>query len=472
MKRWLILAVLLIALLAGCTKVPEAVPTEATAPAPTETAWEPFTGAVRLYSYYHEDGEARAWEEDIIHMSELYLDDYTQLTPYPSRIQYYGGEVEYDTERYSPQLREYYLTRINDLIPRLEGMEEQDILFYLQETVAACHDAHLEVYISGDTQLFPLALEVLYDEEGNWGFYVVACKYGDKELPFAKLTAINGIGVEEVVQRLEPFISYENEYWLLRRLTDAIRQNIYLSRGGIMQPGEEEAEFTFQGTDGEVFTRTLYSLTLFQSQNQNWDKYAMYTWANHPFTNRKSETNYYFEYQQESNSVFLRIHRFQETQNYTLLQMGNELLMLNRETGGIDNMIVDLRHNPGGYQSQGFPELFTTLERMDIGTIYVLIDNNTFSNGVITAGAMTTLLENVVLVGSPAGQPVNFYGAVEDITAPNEKITFRLPGAWWIIDEDNNDPALMPDIQVLQTLEDYQNGRDTVLEAVWAMIGG
>ena len=30
----------------------------------------------------------------------------------------------------------------------------------------------------------------------------------------------------------------------------------------------------------------------------------------------------------------------------------------------------------------------------------------------------------------------------------------------------------MPDIQVLQTLEDYQNGVDTVLQAVYAMIGG
>lgn len=471
MKRWIFALAAALALLAGCSSNPQPLP--ATEPPVTERAWEPFTGAVRLYEYYHEDGEARLWEEDIIHMSELYLDDYTQLTPFPSRIQYPNGDVEYDTARYVPELREYYLTRINDLIPKLEGMDSQDILFYLQETVAACHDAHLEVYITGEYQLFPLYLEPLYAEDGTWGFYVLGCKEGEKELPFARLSAINGIPVEEIAQRLKSWISYENEYWLLHVMArNALLGTDYLCRGGILEPGAEEAEFTFVSAEGEEFTRTLASLTQFQYSNLSWDIYGMYQWENHPFTYKKQESNYFFEYHEQTNTIFARVHRFQETQGYTLQQFGNEMLAVGRENGFIDAVVIDLRSNPGGYRSLGFPELFTVLERMDIGTIYVLMDNSTFSNGVFTAGVMKQRLENVVLVGAPAGQPVNFYGSVEDITTPNEKITFRLPGAWWIIDPEDTDEALMPDIQVLQTLEDYQNGMDTVLQAVYAMIGG
>ena len=246
----------------------------------------------------------------------------------------------------------------------------------------------------------------------------------------------------------------------------------YLYRGGILEPGAEEAEFTFVSAAGEEFTRTLASLTQFQYSNLSWDLYGMYQWENHPFTYKKQESNYFFEYHEQTNTIFARVHRFQETQGYTLQQFGNEMLAVGRENGFIDAVVIDLRSNPGGYRSLGFPELFTVLERMDIGTIYVLMDNCTFSNGVFTAGVMKQRLENVVLVGAPAGQPVIFYGSVEDITTPNEKITFRLPGAWWIIDPEDTDEALMPDIQVLQTLEDYQNGVDTVLQAVYAMIGG
>lgn len=477
MKRriaaWLLLATLL---LTGCQTAPAETEPSATAAAestPTEKNWEPFTGVVRKYTYYHEEGEARAWEEDIIYMSELYLDDYAQLTPYPSRVET-RDDVYYDTERYDPELREYYLTRINDLIPRLDEMEDSEILFYLQETVAACHDAHLEVY-TNEEELFPLAVEPLYAEDGSWGLYVVGCKAKDKELPYAQLTAINDIPVAEIVRLLEPYISYENDYWLLNRLTNtrfgaAMLCPAYLRRAGIMGQDDSAATFAFEGTDGQPFTRTLNYLNLFQFQNMNLDWYAMFTWVGHPFTEKINETNYYFESIESANAVYARIHKFYEDPGYTVLQYGNDLLALAREHDGLDYMILDLRSNPGGYQSLGFPEFFAVLERMEIGTVYVLIDCGTFSNGVITAGTIDARLDNAVLVGSPAGQPANFYGSVEDLTAPNGKITFRLPGAWWDIQPDNTEPALMPDILVWQTLEDYQNGVDTVLDAVWAMI--
>lgn len=463
---WLLLFCLL---LTGCQTAPAETEPPVNGPAPTEQVWEPFTGAVRLYSYYHEDGEARDWEEDIIHMSELYLDDYTQLTPFPSRVQT-RDDVYYDTERYSEELREYCLTRINNLIPRLEGMAEKDILFYLQETVAACHDAHLEVYVNAD-EFFPLMTEPLYHEDGSYGLYVVLCEQSREELLYTRLTAVNNIPIEEVITLLEPWISYENEYWLLQRLAYPVLMcPEYLRQAGIMGPEESKARFTLESSSGVVHSVTLTAMDMDAFSACPTYSVAMSSWEDHPMNAHKDETNYYFEYNEEQKTVYARIHRFEETPDYTVLQFGNELLALDREQSGIHSLILDLRGNPGGYQSLGFPEFFSVLERMDIGTIYVLIDNGTFSNGVITAGTIDARLENALLVGTPAGQPANFYGSVEDITAPNEKITFRLPGAWWVIQPENTDPALMPDIQILQTLNDYKNGRDTVLRAVWAMI--
>jgi hypothetical protein len=77
------------------------------------------------------------------------------------------------------------------------------------------------------------------------------------------------------------------------------------------------------------------------------------------------------------------------------------------------------------------------------------------------------LTENVTFVGSPGGQPANFYAGVHDYTTPNLKISFRMSDTWWVNDRQDTDPALMPDVVVHQTLEDFKLGIDTVMEYIY-----
>ena len=73
-----------------------------------------------------------------------------------------------------------------------------------------------------------------------------------------------------------------------------------------------------------------------------------------------------------------------------------------------------------------------------------------------------------MLVGAPAGEPANgmFFESVP-FSTPNKNLkpyisSHALLNNW----PGNDDPALMPDVTVYQTLEDYKNGVDTVLKYI------
>ncbi len=80
-------------------------------------------------------------------------------------------------------------------------------------------------------------------------------------------------------------------------------------------------------------------------------------------------------------------------------------------------------------------------------------------------------VDGAVLVGGPAAEPPNFTVPVLDgnYEMPNSKCIFSFGGSYLNYWPGYEHDALMPDIEIYQTIEDYQNGKDTVLEAVFAM---
>ncbi len=73
----------------------------------------------------------------------------------------------------------------------------------------------------------------------------------------------------------------------------------------------------------------------------------------------------------------------------------------------------------------------------------------------------------MVLVGTPTGQPPNETFETRRFTSPNQKLIFNVSNLkqfylWPGYDE----VALMPDILIGQSLEDYKNGIDSMLRHV------
>ena len=168
--------------------------------------------------------------------------------------------------------------------------------------------------------------------------------------------------------------------------------------------------------------------------------------------------------------MYVRINEFDYMDDYTFLQFGNDIIRELREQGGAKKLVIDLRRNPGGYQFYGYPEFINALQRMEFDSLYVLIDQGSFSCAVITAGEIKKAFPAAVLVGTPAGQPANFFAGMnlEDYALPNSGVLCPMPLNYYRVLPENHDDALMPDILVYPTVSDYIHCIDTILEAVKA----
>jgi hypothetical protein len=136
------------------------------------------------------------------------------------------------------------------------------------------------------------------------------------------------------------------------------------------------------------------------------------------------------------------------------------------ESPDVQRLVIDLRNNTGGDNTLLRP-LLTALIRSKVnhrGGIYVIIGPTTFS----ACQNFVDRLENyadVIFVGSPTGENVDFYGDPVSITLPNSHLEAAVSALWWQ-DEDPRDKrvATDPDLAVSDAFADYVAGRDPALE--------
>lgn len=452
-----------VSLLSGCKTVSEVTEEPSTTQPATEVAqWEPYDGNGKNYVYYYEKGTNRMWEEDLLFLADMYLEEHPLLTPEESHISYREGTAwkgYYSTEKYDPQKRAEFLAVFNEIIPQLENMNKAQFLISAKKLLAVLGDAHAYL-ISPAGKNFPLTVI-----EDNGALYVINILKEHESFMFSQLLSINGTAIDDVIDGLRAHMSYENDYWLIELLTrpyfaEELFSLELLQEVGIVKEGNT-AEFTFEKEDGSIHKVELTAVD-FDSENYA-KRIDAYRYDSPLF--HISEKNFWYTYL--GDTPYLRISDFEYNSEgitgETLLDVGNALFAEVRDAGGVEKLIIDIRNNGGGYQLQGYHQVVSILERMKIDRIYVLINGGVFSQAVVFATYLKQELENVVLVGSPAGQAPNFFGAVERYTMPNTRTEFALAWQWMKLWEDYEYDALMPDVLVEQTLQDYKEQKDAAL---------
>ena len=472
MKLRSALLIILAMLLCGCTDAPEptTVPTTQAPTEPTETqaVWVPYDGNSKHYTYLYTEGRNRDWEEDILYFGDVYLDEYPVLTHFPSRIDY-GIEIEYSDEFYNPQMRQTFLTGINDLIQNVPALSDMEILYEMQRMLALLQDGHTCLWIDGEKG-FPIGFQEFY-ENGEYVFYVTLLPEEHVSLIMSKLTGINDIPLDGVISRLTPYISTENIYNLLDNLSGGS------SLGNLSNLEILQIAGIAEGDSVVYNLETEYGLPIrLKLESQSYAEMVGFNFVGHthmgayPEIYGENNPAFFYKWMENNTMMYVRINEFDYMDDYTFLQFGNDIIRELREQGGARKLVVDLRRNPGGYQFYGYDEFINALKRMEFDSLYVLIDQGSFSCAVITAGEIKKAFPAAVLVGTPAGQPANFFAGMNlvDYALPNSKVLCPMPLNYYRVLPENHDDALMPDILVYPTISDYKQCIDTILEAVKA----
>lgn len=475
MKR-LSAIVCIIILLCGCT---QAV-TETTAPmdtavpettVPETTVRETIPVGFGAYECQYTDPRDLAWEEDVVYAAQIYLGDgVIKGHPYLVDKDYQMMTMDnrvYCENYYQPDLRTAFIDEIQSLILRIPELTDAEIVLGLNKALALLGDAHSLAAVPYE-KLFPIDFEVLY-EDGEPVLYTMMLPDAQQNLIYSRLVAINDFPVDRILEKLREYIPSENAYWEDHNLCGVYFSGAWIVRAealraiGVMEKDSDSADFELLTEDGRTVHLSLDALSLEQWSSRHMTSGHFLILETLMYQNY-GVSNYWYEYLEEDDLFYLRFNQFDQEENNRFSDFCRAMRQEIAALGGVGKFVVDLRNNPGGNGFQG--SLIDLLNEAEIGQVYVLIDGGSFSQAVNAAAQIRGKVENATLVGTPAGQPINFWGGVQFYNMRNSGTLFQIPGTWCLNMEDFQGDALMPDIPVYQTIEDYRNGIDTVLEAV------
>lgn len=469
--RSLILVFLCLCLLAGCreqppvTTAPAATTTVAPTTQTTQPVWPGYVDAKTDYTYYYSEGRELEWEEDILYFANSLLTEHLKLR----NRQFVVELPNYKTDAanfYDEALQKEIITQVNLLIPEIENLTDKQIYYRLQYILGLFDDVHTRLeYYAGD--YFPV-LFLPFREEGETVFYAVVVPKKHKAALNARLDAINGYSVAEITEMIRPYSHAETEYGLISSLGGAGVGAEYLSftsmleAAGVIEPDATKAVYTLTAQDG-----TVHELTIHAGMDTDLvGQWYIQTYSV-PYEHYKTD-NYWFREDLAENTLYVRILTFSVETIDGYRQFSDALSQAYRANGKYGKIIVDLRHNGGGYQSTGFDVLIKQLAGMDCDEFYILIDGSTYSQSTIFAGELAARRGDVILAGTPSGEAAGFFAGIyeEDYIMPNCGVEFTIPTSYHQPFPAGEDNIIVPDWLIDITLEEYVSGIDVVLETV------
>lgn len=466
-RKTLCLIAVCVLLLCGCTG--PVTPTEPTEP--PIPVWTGYEGNLDDYVYYYDSGPFRALEEDVLYVAELYLGEiysngHPLLTNMPFTTFFGTDNSAFESiSHYNEQMRQQFISDISALIPQIEMLQEHQVILQLQKAIARLGDLHSDIYLPV-SYWYPLGFMPVYDGDTvQYYATVVPSAFANTGALCAPLVAVNGTPIETVTDLLRQYISYENEYAAAEALSYHLTCNEYLHAAGIADYKDQATTFTFLRADGTTVEVCMASVNA-QQLNQT----GLFGASDAGFLYHKDDSrNYWWEYQPEARLLYIRFNRMAEESQPDYNTFIKEIASQLDTHPEIKKLVIDLRDNPGGYYNAAlYPKLASLLNRMDHGQGYVLLDSRSYSNAIVTASYLKQFAENTVLVGSPGGQPANFYASNHSYTTPNLEYSFSMSDRWWVNDAQDTGPALMPDVFIPQTLEDLIQGKDSVMAYIYA----
>ena len=456
----------------GSAEIPPTETVAATEAAePTElAATEPEKIPFEDYEYLYTDERDRAWEEDVVFLAKVFLGVYPadghpllvddEFTTYKTGA-YIGLKNSFDKEK-----RSSFINQIMDLIDNIPTLSDAEIIYEMQRIIATLSDAHSSLTLPL-TECFPFTVEEFYSDEGV-ELRIVRIPAEYREALYGKLVAINGVPIEDVIERLSEYISYENENIMMFHLTDLLYNAVLVRKEalqviGVLGAEEDTVQLEVVTEQGEHIVAEVPAVT--QEENLEIKRVKGDWYSSDKFSlTSYQKTNYWHEYTEETGTLYVRFNREREMTQYRYSAFIEDIVSSVKESSP-KKLIVDLRYNFGGNMSvsQDFIDAFL---KMNFNQIYILIDGNSYSNAVTLATELHQKLPDSLLVGTPAGQSPNFFAAADSYKLPNSGYSFTVSDVYYSYWEDYPYDALMPDITVYQTLEDYKQGIDTVLEYV------
>ena len=295
------------------------------------------------------------------------------------------------------------------------------------------------------------------------GLVITAARAPYEDLVGARVEAIGGRPIDEVLGLVEPLAPRDNPSNLLAFSTLFLRVSELLAGLGVIDEAGPTA-FTVVGRDGVRRDVTIEPVT--PAIEDAWDSGLPHRLAptDAPWLRDQDET-LWWTFLEDSGTLFAQFNAVRGDATDVIAEIRERA-----QADDVERVVIDLRHNSGGDNTTLAPlELALRDPAIDRpGKLYAIIGRVTFS----AAANFATDLEgatSVTFAGEDMGGSPNLFGDTRPVTLPDSGQILRMAARYWERSTpDDMRITIEPEIRAELTADDYFAGRDPVLEAIVA----
>jgi hypothetical protein len=360
-----------------------------------------------------------------------------------------------------------FFSALDRVASETEGQTVFQVSVRLQQVLAGLGDPHtlINYHFNIDQQLI-LPIECYWFEDG---LYILRSRMEYQELIGKKITSINGIPLERVIDSLSTLIPGTNASLVKASIPRMITWTQLLQTFGFS--GSTRIQMGVEDADGQMI-QSLIELPARESELGSvqpdslplgWqDRKAYFRERYFP-----AEKIYYIQY----NKCWSRETEVEFGSGASALFMPSfrefeKLVFHTLRKQEVDKLVFDLRFNNGGNSTQGtrFIERLRKTRFGEHGKVYLIVGRETSSEAIINAVDLMKRFD-VVVVGENSGGKPNDYGDVRRFVLPRSNLVVNNPTRYYALVE--GDPqSIIPDIPAPESFSTYMAGIDPAFEAI------
>ena len=332
------------------------------------------------------------------------------------------------------------------LSSNIDGISYTDYYFVLSSFLALSNDSHTSLE-AGDIysyfMYYPLQLNYVGDK-----VYVVSGLSDYKDYMGKEVTAINGVNIKVIEEKVSLVVPHDNTVYLKLWLNNQLNNTSFLSFIDVADSDKAPVTLTF--SDGK---NVSLSPTLSQEIDRDdiisaFSSYSPYIYQ-----------GYYRAMEIRDDVLLISYNTCSDNPSYPMKNFASDLKKALKEKK-YSKIIVDLRYNGGGNSAVLNPVI--KLLKKEKCSKYALIGENTFSSAILNALSLKDDAD-FTLVGTPTGGSINHYGELKSFTLPETGWEVYYSSKYFKLSK-KYDGSIIPDVYIEKDAESYFSGIDKEVE--------
>ena len=355
-------------------------------------------------------------------------------------------------------------------------VDKIECIYRLKEIFSSYHVMHLQLRTTSDNYDFGSVILPFYFRCYGKDYHVMTAPKQYEKLLGARLLEIGGFPLEEVINRLAKYGSYETPSGEKYCLNTIITYNT-IKRAGLAEKNGK-IKLKFQLADGELETITCKAL----DWRKNNKFISLYPHKENPlFSIQDMNSSYGIKASKENKTVYLHLNTINGDPDYLFTTLFDDLK--NELKKNIyETLVFDLRYNSGGMAT--YASLLSNLLSVNRGefskyNLALVTSGNTYSAACWFVNDFLMYFPETVIFGEETGQAIfNYTDVYYSNILKNLQCDFMFPQAVDTMNEylikraeevthSDLHRGTMPDVEVSENFDDFMNGEDAIYKAIY-----